>query len=217
MTDNALAAMYVAVADHVTIENCVITGNGHLTSSGEPLSQIVIDKDYTSHYVSAWDNLHYTAYIMDMERWTMFDTVIGGASDSLIVTPITDAFVYNQASDDNYWYHTSGTNVFQIYSTLYDFAGWKSYTREDASSVFASSAPVPSSCGDFGTTYPVADVDGDCSADLGDLAEIAKIWQTDGLCDDPLIASDEDLYHDCQIDMKDIVILFNNWLEDTNP
>jgi hypothetical protein len=217
ITDNALAGMYIAVADHTTIENCTITGNGYLAGSGAILAQIYIDKDYLSHYCGVWDNI-IPREVIWMGRWTMFDTVIGGpASASVMEATSLANFMDNLASEHNYWYRSSDVGAFKIDTTAYDFAGWKSQTGQDSSSTFASSAPVPSYCGDFGTTYPVADVDDDCRADFVDFAKIANIWGDDSVCDDPLIASDEDMYHDCQIDIRDIAVLANHWLEDTNP
>jgi hypothetical protein len=226
ITDNGIAGILVSIADHTTIENCVITGNAHLTSIPwwHEAGQAQIRMVGGEHYVGVWDGL-ISAYFMDMENWTMFDTVIGGSSPHPLMkvrltTGLTN-FLNNQASEHNYWYHTASTDVFEIgtdtSSTMYDFAGWKTQTGQDSSSVFASSAPVPSFCGDFGTTYPVVDVDDNCRTDFVDFARIARIWDDASVCDDPLFASYEDLYHDCQIDIRDIAVLANHWLEDTNP
>jgi len=220
ITDNGMAGILVAIADHTTIENCVITGNGHLASlpswevSGQ--AQIRIDKSLTSHYVNPWDGL-LSAYIMEMETWTMFDTVIGGsAANPVMKTPDTATFLNSQTSEQNYWYHTSSTDVFEIGSTTYDFAGWQSLTGQDGSSTFSLSAPEPGFCGDFGTTYPTGDIDSDCDVNIEDFALMAAIW-AERVCQDPLVVWPEDLYHDCYIDIKDMAVLAKNWLDSTNP
>ena len=218
ITDNALSGMYIAVADHTTIENCIITGNGHLSSAASDglRAQILIDWQYTNHYVGPWDRL-ISAYFMDMGRWTMFDTVIGGAAANPVMKTTNIApFMDNQVSENNYWYRSSDANAFVIDTTKYDFDGWKYYTGQDSNSIFASSAPVPSSCGDFGTVCSPADVDEDCSVGAKDLAAIASLWAEDlqGIQSVPWA---EDLYYDNQIDFKDIAILTEYWLDSTEP
>jgi parallel beta-helix repeat protein len=205
ISDNTLSGILFHVSNDIRIEGCTIENND--------LYQINVSTGQSERYLGDWEGERPSGYLYPGNLKFSGNVFGGSGSGEFIYTPGTLYFLETLFSDENYWYHSDSADVFNIVGTSYNFAGWQVAAGVDLNSVYATSAPVPSFCGDFGTIYQRGDVDRNCEIDLQDAARITSLWLEDS-CAVPAISRREDVNHDCCINLKDFAILSELWLYD---